>query len=258
MSPSGRFRQVRSSNPVFSANPYTAALDDSYVRGGSASTVMTVRGTVVKTFALLAILTATAAWTWTQMTAGQMNVGILLGSVFLGLPCVLITMVWPKAATWTAPLYAAAEGVFLGAISNIVNLRYPGIAGQAVAVSLATAFCMLVIYWSGIIKVTDKLIMGICGATMALALFYCVVLVLRLFHLPVPFLWGSSYLSIGFSLFVVGLAAFNLLVDFEFIKRGAESSAPKYMEWYTAFGLMVTLVWLYMEILRLLMKFRER
>ncbi len=249
---------MRSSNPVFAGNPYSTAVDETY--GSARSSTMTVGGTVGKTFILLAILTGTAAWTWVQLATKSMDImPLLMFSLLAGLPIVLVTTFFPKASPITGPLYAAAEGVFLGAISQIFNARYPGIAGQAVGVTIATTFTMLTIYWSGIIKVTDKLIMGITGATMALALFYVVVMLLRLFGVHTAgFLYQASPLGIGFSLFIVGLAAFNLLVDFEFIKRGADAYAPKYMEWYTAFGLMVTLVWLYMEVLRLLSKLRDR
>jgi uncharacterized YccA/Bax inhibitor family protein len=167
----------------------------------------------------------------------------------------MITMFKPTVAPWTAPLYAALEGVLLGAISQVIEQRYKGgIAVQAVSLTCGVLFIMLFMYATRIIRVTDKLRMGIVVATSALCLFYLVAMVLSFFHVGVPLLFSSSIYGIGFSLFVVGLAAFNLLLDFDFIEKASQTSAPKYMEWYGAFGLMVTLVWLYLEILRLLMK----
>ncbi|MEO6810935.1 MAG: Bax inhibitor-1/YccA family protein, partial [Isosphaeraceae bacterium] len=143
-------------------------------------------------------------------------------------------------------------------ISNLFNQRYPGIATQAVGLTFGVLFVMLFLYGSRIIKVTQKLVVGIVAATGAVALLYIVTMVLSLFHIQVPFIFGAGPIGIGFSLFVVGLAAFNLLLDFDVIERGAATGAPKYMEWYGAFGLMVTLIWLYLEILRLLAKLQSR
>ena len=168
----------------------------------------------------------------------------------------MITMFKPTVAPWTAPLYAALEGVLLGAISQVVEQRGTGdgIAVQAVTLTCGVLFIMLFLYATRIIRVTDKLRMGIVVATSALCLFYLVAMVLSFFHVGVPLLFSATSYGIGFSLFVVGLAAFNLLLDFDFIEKASATSAPKYMEWYGAFGLMVTLIWLYLEILRLLMK----
>ena len=166
----------------------------------------------------------------------------------------------------TAPIYAAVEGVFLGAISQIVELKYGdrvsgagGIVMQAVSLTGGVLFVMMFVYATRIIRVTEKLQMAIVAATGALALFYIVSMVLSMFGFgTMPVVFTASPMGIGFSLFVVGLAAFNLLLDFDFIEKSAQHEAPKYMEWYGAFGLMVTLIWLYMEILRLLMKLADR
>jgi uncharacterized YccA/Bax inhibitor family protein len=242
-----------SGNPAFIANPFSR-----YGYAGAGSQVMTISGTVAKTSLLLAILTGTAGWTWTQMAHSAMNPALIGVSLIGGFILAMITCFKPTVAPFTSPFYAAFEGVFLGAISNMIDRRYPGIALQAVALTFATTGMMLFLYGTRIIRVTQRLAMGIVAATGAIALVYIVSMVLSLFHVTVPFIYSAGPIGIGFSLFVVGLAAFNLLLDFDFIERGAASGAPKSMEWYGAFGLMVTLVWLYLEILRLLMKFQSR
>jgi uncharacterized YccA/Bax inhibitor family protein len=188
--------------------------------------------------------------------------------MFGGFVVAMITIFRPTVSPWTAPIYAACEGVFLGAISQVVETqvhnrfpldnRYGGIALQAVSLTCGVTFVMLFLYGARIIRVTDKLRMGIIMATGALCLFYLVTALLMLFRVHVPLVFSATPLGIGFSLFVVGLAAFNLLLDFDFIEHAAHVNAPKYMEWYGAFGLIVTLVWLYLEILRLLAKLADR
>jgi uncharacterized YccA/Bax inhibitor family protein len=219
---------------------------------------MTVQGTVTKTFVLLAILMATALWSWNAMAAQSLARGALIGSALAGFVVAMVTMFKPTIAPWTAPAYAALEGVFLGAVSQVIEQLYhdrvPGIAMQAVSLTCGVTFVMLFLYATRLVRVTDKLRMGIVAATGALCLFYLVAVLLSFFGVAIPLVFSSSIAGIGFSLFVVGLAAFNLLLDFDFIEKAAYSEAPKYMEWYGAFGLMVTLIWLYLEILRLLMK----
>jgi uncharacterized YccA/Bax inhibitor family protein len=236
------------------------------VYGASRSTAMTVQGTVGKTFGLLAILSATAIWSWTATGQGQMQPVVLMGAGIGGFILAMLTIFRPALAPWTAPVYAAFEGVFLGMLSYLiehsVGKGYPGIAIEAVSLTCGTLFCMLFAYTTGLIRVTDRLRAGIVAATGALCLVYMISIVLMLFGVQVPFLNmanpSTTMISIGFSVFVVGLAAFNLLLDFDFIEQSARSGAPKYMEWYGAFGLMVTLVWLYLEILRLLRKLQDR
>jgi uncharacterized YccA/Bax inhibitor family protein len=222
---------------------------------------MTVQGTVVKSFILLAILAATAIWAWNEAASKELAIGVLMASAFGGFIVAVITMLKPTAAPWTSPIYAALEGVFLGAVSQAVEMQYgealPGAGGivmQAVSLTCGVLMIMLFVYATRLIRVTEQLKMGIVVATGALCLFYMVSMVLALFGVATPLMFSATPLGIGFSLFVVGLAAFNLLLDFDFIERAAHSNAPKYMEWYGAFGLMVTLIWLYLEILRLLMK----
>ena len=158
----------------------------------------------------------------------------------------------------TAPIYALLEGLALGGISAIFEARFPGIVVQAVGLTFGALFCLLIAYKSGMIKVTENFKLGVVSATGAIALFYVVSLLLGMFGISLPFIHGSGIIGIGFSLFVVAIAALNLVLDFDFIENGADRGAPKYMEWYAAFGLIVTLVWLYIEILRLLSKIRSR
>ena len=243
---------MATSNPAFSKDFFPGY---EQVFGESRSTTMTVQGAVGKAFVLLAILMATAAWSWSAAAGQGLAIGVLATAGIAGFIVAMITMFKPTVAPWTAPIYAALEGVLLGAISKVVEMKYGGgIAVQAVTLTCGVLFIMLFVYATRIIRVTDKLKTGIVVATSALCLFYLVAMVLRMFGVGVPLLFSASIYGIGFSLFVVGLAAFNLLLDFDFIEKAADSGAPKYMEWYGAFGLMVTLIWLYLEILRLLMK----
>jgi uncharacterized YccA/Bax inhibitor family protein len=253
---------VATSNPAF-ANDMFAGYEQVY--GVERSTTMTVQGTAVKTLVLLAIMGATAAWSWNSLASGDIGMGVVAISGIGGFITAMITIFKPTAAPWTAPIYAAFEGVFLGAISQVIQIRYedryPGVGGivmQAVSLTGGVLCVMMFVYATRLIRVTDKLRTGIVVATGAVALVYVVSMVLRLFGMQVPLIYSSGMLGIGFSLFVVGLAAFNLLMDFDFIEKSAQHEAPKFMEWYGAFGLMVTLIWLYIEILRLLMKLADR
>jgi uncharacterized YccA/Bax inhibitor family protein len=246
-------------NEAFPGYTQVFGHDGSAVR----SNVMTVQGTVGKTSLLLAILSATAIWSWVAASQGQVQPGLFIGALVGGLVLAFVTIFKPTLAPWTAPLYAAFEGVVLGLISYMIEhsgIRgaYPGIALQAVTLTFGVLLVMLMLYTSRVIVVTDRLRMGIVAATGALCLVYVGSFLLSLCGVPVPFLRNSSLLGIGISLFVVGLAAFNLLLDFDFIDRAAQRGAPKVMEWYGAFGLIVTLVWLYLEILRLLQQLQSR
>lgn len=250
---------MRSSNPAFSSQAFTQ-FDHAY--GATRGTVMTVQGTVGKTFGLLAILSATAIWSWQATLADQIQPGVLGAAAIGGFVLALITVFKPSVSPWTAPVYAAFEGVFLGMFSclieNKLGERYHGIAMQAVALTGGTLFTMLFAYTTGLIRVTERLKAGVVAATGAVCLFYFVSMLIRIFGGGVPFYWSSSPLGIGFSVVVVGIAAFNLLLDFDAIEQGARAEAPKYMEWYGAFGLLVHLIWLYIEVLRLLLKLQDR
>jgi len=253
---------TRSSNPVFS-NEAFAGYNQVYGTSASHADVMTVQGTVGKTSILLAILSATAIWSWSAAGHGQVQPIVLPVAAIGGLVLALITTFKPNLAPWTAPVYAAFEGVVLGLLSYLVEhsgIRgaYPGIALQAVSLTCGVLLVMLFLYATRIIRVTDKLRTGIVAATGALFLVYMASFLLSMFGVQVPYLRNATPLGIGIGVFVVGLAAFNLLLDFDFIENAASRGAPRSMEWYGAFGLMVTLVWLYLEVLRLLRQLQDR
>jgi uncharacterized YccA/Bax inhibitor family protein len=247
---------VTTSNPTLNGKVFQVGATPAY---GSQS--MTVNGTISKTFILLVCVLATAAWTWTQFLdtrdPGAVMPYLALGSIG-GLIMALVTTFKKEWAPITAPIYALLEGLALGGFSAIMELRYPGIAMEAVALTFGTCACMLVAYRTGMIKVTQKFMLGVVAATGGIFVVYMVTMLLGFFHIQVPGIYGSGPIGIVFSLVVVGIAALNLVLDFSMIEQGARNGSPKYMEWYSAFGLMVTLVWLYIEILNLLNKLRDR
>src|SRR5262245_18230708 len=244
---------MRTSNP---------ALSDTTFRGlprEFGAEEMTLQGTVNKTGVSLLILVACAAFTWNQVLSGQAAGAIFaMGGALLGFVVALVTIFKKEWAPITTPLYAALEGLFLGAISAIYNRQYQGLPMNAVALTFGCLAVLLAAYSSGLIRVSDKLRLGIAAATGAVALLYLVSIGLGFFGVRIPGIFDSGPIGIAFSLFVVGLAAFNLVLDFDFIENGVRAQAPKYMEWYGAFGLLVTLIWLYLEILRLLAKLQDR
>jgi len=182
----------------------------------------------------------------------------VFGGSIGGLIVALITVFKKQWASISAPVYALLEGLALGGISSIFEAQFPGIVMQAVGLTFGTLFCLLLAYKSGMIKATENFKMGVVAATGGIFLVYMVSWVLGMFSVRIPFIHESGLMGIGFSLFVVVIASLNLVLDFDFIESGAAQGAPKYMEWYAAFGLMVTLVWLYLEILRLLAKLKDR
>lgn len=250
---------MRSGNPVLTLDTFSGA-----VVSGDSSQHMTIAGTVNKTALLLAMLMLTATWAWFEamgVTKGEasMVMPLALGGAVLSL-VIAITLAFKQ--TWApvlAPAYALAQGVFVGAISAFAEARFPGIVVQAVGLTFGVLAALLMAYRSGLIQATENFKLGVVAATGGIALLYLVNFGLRMFtDISIPFIHDSGLVGIGFSLFVVVIAALNLVLDFDFIENGAEQGAPKHMEWYGAFGLMVTLVWLYLEILRLLMKLNSR
>ena len=221
---------------------------------------MTLQGSINKAFLLLVVLLAGAFWPWSQyLTNGDLSVvstSLMVGA-FGGLIVGMIISFKATLAPYLSVPYAALEGLAIGGISAVLERRYPGIAIQAVGLTFAVLAVMLVAYKLGIIRATERFRAIVIGATGAIALVYLVSVVLGLFHVSVPLLNSSSPLGIIVSLVIVGVAALNLILDFDFIESGASQGAPRYMEWYAAFGLLVTMVWLYMEILRLLSKTRR-
>jgi len=233
-----------------SGNP--ALTDSTFLERGDG--VMTVNGTINKTGFLVLLCTASAGWTWTRG-----GTELVIPAAIAAFVVALITIFAKRAAPFTAPLYALLEGVVLGAISMRYEAAYPGIVVNAVGLTLLTLFALLLGYRTGAIKVTDNFRSGLFAATAAIALLYLVELGLMVFtRVRIPLIHESGTVGILFSLFVVGVAAFNLVLDFDFIEKGAEHGAPKHMEWYGGFGLLVTLVWLYLELLRLLAKTQSR
>ena len=254
---------IKTSNPALGKNTFNDFAQSQY--GGplvDASARMTLNGAINKTGILLLCAVATAAWTWNSFVQTQdlsfAGPAIMIG-VFGGLIFALITAFKKEWSPVTAPIYALLEGLVLGGLSAVFNLRYPGIAMEAVGLTFGTLFVLLLAYKSGLIKVTQKFRLGVVAATGGIFLFYMAQMLLGLFHVSFfSSVYGSGIVGIGFSLFVVAIAALNLVLDFDFVEQGVAYGAPKYMEWYAAFGIMVTLVWLYLEILILLSKLRSR
>ena len=253
---------IKTSNPALGKNTFKG-------RGNSAlgyadeTGKMTLDGTVNKTGILLLCTMATAAWTWHQFLQTRQLADIsslVLAGAGLGFVLALVTIFKKEWSPVTAPAYALLEGLALGGVSAAAEMRYPGIGIQAVCLTFGTLFTFLFLYRTGVIKVTQKLRLGIVAATCGIAALYLVELVLGFFRGGVHFaaINGSGAMGIAFSVVVVAIAALNLVLDFDFIEQGVSVGAPKYMEWYGAFGIMVTLIWLYLEILRLLSKSRSR
>jgi uncharacterized YccA/Bax inhibitor family protein len=241
------------------ANP--AMNEEVYRRAGLADTptqAMTLQGTVLKTAILLVILLVTAAYTWSQAAAGAtpLTYGLLIAGSIGGLITAVVTVFAPRVSPFTAPLYAALQGLALGAISAVFEATYPGVVIQAVGLSTGVLAVMLFVYGTGLIRATEKFKIGVVAATGAVGLVYLVDIVLSLFGTRLPFIHETGVVGVGFSLVVVVIAALNLILDFDFIEQGVRREAPKYMEWYGGFSLLVTLVWMYLEILRLLAKLR--
>ena len=245
---------MRTSNP---------ALNERAFRGvpGALGESMTLEGTVNKTGLLLLCTVATAAWAW-HLFMQSRSAAAVLPLLWIGtIGGFIFAMVTVFKKTWspvTAPTYALLEGLALGSISAVLELRFPGIAIQSVSLTFGTLLVLLLAYRSGLIQVTQKFRLGVFAATGAIMLFYVVEMVLGFFGVHFASVNGSGAMGIGFSVIVVIIASLNLVLDFDFIESGVRAGAPKYMEWYGAFGLMITLVWLYLEMLRLLTKIRGR
>ncbi len=229
-------------------------------RSYAGTDIMTIQGTVNKSFFLLLLLLAGASWTWRMYYNGHAETlpVWILGGAIGGLVVALITVFKKQWAVVTAPFYAVLEGLVLGGISAALEGKYPGIVIQAVGLTFGTLFGLLFAYKSGLIRATENFKLGVAAATGGIMIIYLITFVLGFFNIRMPYIHESGLIGIGFSLFVVVVAALNLVLDFDFIENGASRGAPRYMEWYAAFGLMVTLVWLYLEILRLLSKMRSR
>ena len=256
---------IRSGNPALKESTFLDLGSGTVVSRDAGA--MTLNGTVNKTGILLLLSVLTAAFAWTQSVVtgpdgtAMVAPGVTIYALGGAIGGFILAMVTVFKKTWspvTAPLYALVEGFFLGAISAVFELKYPGIVFQAVVLTFGTLGALLAAYRSGLIRATENFKLGVVAAPGGIALVYLVSMGLRLFGKDIPLIHESGLVGIGFSLFVVVIAALNLVLDFDFIESGVEAGAPKYMEWYGAFGLMVTLVWLYIEFLRLLAKLQSR
>jgi len=243
---------LRSGNPVLKANTFIqrqTAIDTG---------TMTITGTVNKTALGLLLLMTTAIFTWNMDPTDPRIGGLMMVGIFGGLIAAIITVFKRHLAPYTTPIYALLEGLALGGISRFFETLYPGIVNQAVFLTFGTLAALLFAYRSGLIKPTENFKLGIVAATGGIFFVYIISFFLGLFGVNIPLIHSNSNFGILFSFGVVIIAALNLVLDFDFIEEGAEIGAPKYMEWFGAFGLLVTLVWLYLEILHLLAKLQSR
>lgn len=253
---------MESSNPALRGKTF-----EQYQPGIQTAGAMTINGTINKTLILLALVVIPAVWIWNMFyesgidsESGVQKASLMYwmyGGLFGGLVVAIVTAFKKTWAPFTAPIYAILEGLALGGISAIFEVQFSGIVFQAVALTIGTLFAMLVAYRTGLIKVTEKFRMGVISAAMGIFLVYILSFVLSLFGVNASFLYSGGLFGILFSLFVVIIAALFLVLDFDLIEKGTEHGAPKYMEWYGAFALIVTLVWLYVSFLRLLSVLRQ-
>lgn len=264
---------MRTANPALNDTAFQVERD-------AAGTTMTLEGTAAKTLILLGIVVIVAGIVWSQTTAALETTGArvlefegftrglsqvppgtwgyLMAGMLGGLVVAVITIFRPRFAPITAPVYAAFEGLFLGAFSAMFEYMYPGIIAQAVSLTFGTLAALLVAYRFRLVRATENFRLGVIAATGGIMLLYLAGFIMSLFGMPFLFLHQTGWLGIGFSAFVVVIAALNLVLDFDFIESGVQHGAPKYMEWYAGFGLLVTLIWLYIEIVRLLAKLQSR
>jgi uncharacterized YccA/Bax inhibitor family protein len=245
----------RTGNPVLNEKTF-----GSLPRAGFGLEGMTLKGTIDKSFLLLIVLMVAALWPWSQMASGDVQsvTSLTLLGALGGFIVAMIVSFKPAAAPYLALPYAALEGLFLGGISALFEQKYHGIAIQAVGLTFGVLGALLIAYRTRLIRVTDQFRAMVVAATFGILLFYLATLILGFFHFSLQALYAPTPLGIGISLVIVAIAALNVVLAFDLIDRGVASGAPKFMEWYCAFSLMVTLVWLYMEMLRLLALTRQR
>ncbi|MBJ12154.1 MAG: hypothetical protein CMG62_03625 [Candidatus Marinimicrobia bacterium] len=240
---------LRSGNPALHVDSFRKHLTSAKEQ------TMSINGTVNKTGLSLLLLMFSATYTWANPNLSAI---VLIPAAIFGLVLALATIFKPLYGYITVPLYSIAQGLMLGGISWVFEARYPGIVVQAIFLTFGTLASLLLAYISGLIKATENFKLGVVAATGGIAIVYLINMVMSFFGSGISIIQNSSLMGIAFSGFVVIIAALNLVLDFDFIEEGAEMGAPKYMEWYGAFGLMVTLIWLYLEILRLLAKMSNR
>ena len=242
-----RHLSLRSGNPVLSKNTFAT--------NPASREVMTINGTVNKTALSLLILVGCGYFSFNSM-----NVGLIIGSAIIGFIIAMVTIYKKEWSPITVPIYAAVEGVLLGGISFVYNSNYEGIVTNAIFLTVGILLSLLMAYKSGLIKPTENFKLGIVAATGGIFIVYLINFIMGFFGsgMSIMDVNNPSIFSIVFSIVVIIIAALNLVLDFDFIEEGAEKGVPKYMEWYGAFGLLVTLIWLYLEILRLLAKLNSR
>ena len=246
----------KSGNPALSEKTFA-----DFQMSSDEANVMTIQGTVDKTAMLLILVMVSALYTWSLFMKSMDFDAILpyFGTGLIGGLLVAFVIIFKKEwSPYLSPVYALLEGLCLGGLSAAMNVKYPGIVLQASILTFSICLCLLVVYKSGLIKVTENFKLIVASATMGIAFYYVLSLILSFFNINLPLINDSSPIGIVFSLVVVVIASMNLVVDFDFIEQGVQKKAPKYMEWYGAFGVMVTLIWLYIELLRLLSKLRRR
>ena len=246
-----RHLTLRSGNPALNTKTFSGF---DMTTGAS----MTIMGTVHKTALGLLLLMSTALFTWNMPAGDPRATGLMIVGMIGGLIVAIVTIFKHHLAKYTVPAYALLEGLALGGISKFFDVMYPGIVNQAVMLTFGTLGALLLAYRSGLIKATENFKLGIVAATGGIFFVYLISWILSWFSVSIPLIHSNSNMGILFSIVVVVIAALNLVLDFDFIEEASEKGAPKYMEWYGAFGLLVTLIWLYLEILRLLAKLSSR
>jgi uncharacterized YccA/Bax inhibitor family protein len=256
---------MNSNNPFFKNKefnkPQTVQVDENGNRSSvliDYNDTMTISGTINKSFILLGLLVATAAFTWMLTNSGFNPMPLLIGGALVGLVLVLVASFKPHLSGYLAPGYALFEGLFIGALSAIFEAMYPGIVIQAVGATFTTFLVCFLLYKYQVVKVTEKFKSVVIGATITIGIYYLITWLLSMFTSFQAVHYGNSWMSIGVSVFVIVIASLNLFLDFDQIEKGAEKQVPKHMEWFGAMGLMITLVWLYVEFLRLLSKLSSR
>ncbi len=243
---------LRTSNPILSKDIFTRVQSD------GVSHEMTVQGAITKTAMLFLCVLVTASWAWSYEGPMATTMGWMVGSSLLGFVLAIVTSFKPTWSPVLAPAYALCQGVAIGFISSMFERSYPGLVIQAVLLTFCVLGTMIVLYKANIVRATDRFRRVMTIGMGAIFLVYLLSMILGFFGISIPLIHSSGPMGILFSLVVIGFASFSLILDFDFIEQGANYGAPKYMEWYVAFGLIVTLIWVYLEILRLLAKLSNR
>ena len=245
---------MRTANPTLNDSTFEDLIEEHVTDG-----TMTLEGTVHKCFGLIVLTILSAAYSWNVYTTDPAAGWIWMAAGIGGGLIVALVTIWQKSwSAYTGPLYAILEGLALGAISSSFDAQYRGIAGQAVSLTFGTLFSLLLAYKTGIIKPSENFKLGVVAATGSIFLVYVLSFLLSFFGVRPVVNETTGWLGVAISGFIVVVAALNLVLDFDFIEQGVAQGAPRYMEWYAAFGLLVTLVWLYVEMLRLLTRLADR